>query len=250
LLAISQKFVCIRLVTYEDKVESEFLAQLGTYRAGGVANTGFALLAPDGKTKLAKAGRSARQAFPGREDHTIQGLVAAMERIAEKYPGNGKSIAQRPVPYLKDLRRALNVASCDNQPLVIVSMTSEAQRRRVEKALAPLAWHEDFRGRFAFAFTNKAAERKPIKDAPEQAAVFVVQPGAYGLEGSVIANATTLDAKHLRAMLTSGLVKYEALDKSVAQNRAGIAAGKTWKSESIELRPRDLNGGNRQRGGR
>ena len=48
-VAASRKFVCIRLSTYEDAEEAEFLRSIYVGRSGDLENTVFAILSPDGK---------------------------------------------------------------------------------------------------------------------------------------------------------------------------------------------------------
>ena len=59
-IAASRHFVCVRLTTYEDKEEGEFLKSFHVTRSGELENTVAALLAPDGKRQLARASRSFR----------------------------------------------------------------------------------------------------------------------------------------------------------------------------------------------
>ncbi|MAJ27934.1 hypothetical protein CBD41_00845, partial [bacterium TMED181] len=57
-IKLSRKFVCARLSTYEDHAEGELLKKLFRGRSGELENTVFVILAPDGKTRLSKSGRS------------------------------------------------------------------------------------------------------------------------------------------------------------------------------------------------
>ena len=92
-------------------------------------NTVFCILAPDGKTKLIRAGRSPAWAFGGKRgpgiheqpDDVINDMAKAMSAIAKRYPGkaSGKQ-AQLAIPYLADVRLALNVTACDRQPLMVL----------------------------------------------------------------------------------------------------------------------------------
>ncbi|MEI6236045.1 MAG: hypothetical protein WCT04_23565, partial [Planctomycetota bacterium] len=56
-IAASRQFVCVRLVTYEDKDEALFLKSIGRTRSGELENSSFGMLAPDGKTKVLFGGR-------------------------------------------------------------------------------------------------------------------------------------------------------------------------------------------------
>jgi len=46
----SRNFVCIRLATYEDSAEADYLRQVFSGRSGELDNTVFALMNPDGFT--------------------------------------------------------------------------------------------------------------------------------------------------------------------------------------------------------
>jgi len=56
-VVLSRDWVCVRLASYENEQESEYLKKLYRGRTGELNNTTFALVAPDGKTLLASAGR-------------------------------------------------------------------------------------------------------------------------------------------------------------------------------------------------
>src|SRR6478672_6574072 len=80
-IAASRRFVCVRLTTYEDESEARFSAGLLLGRSGNVENTTFAILAPDGKTKLTRAARSARQVYAD-----AAAMARGMDEVAAKYP--------------------------------------------------------------------------------------------------------------------------------------------------------------------
>jgi hypothetical protein len=228
----SRDFVCVRLLTYENETESAFLNTLGP---SGVMNTSFVMLAPDGKTKLSGAGRAPRQVYRG---NPLDGMLAALASLKKKYPGNGKAPVAGSIPYLVDVRRALNVASCDGQPLVVVS------GKKAEAALAKLAWSDAFRGRFAWVRANK--DLHAIAGTPKKDAVMVVDPGVYGVSGKVIGSTTKTDAASLRAMFDKGLRTYQAPKKGTAEIKEGQRQGLSWKSESMKYRPADANGRGRR----
>ncbi|MDC3379087.1 hypothetical protein OAX78_02260 [Planctomycetota bacterium] len=238
LIEASRKFVCIRLLTYESSEEAEFLGSLGETARGGVRNTSFVLLAPDG-THLSESGRSPRMALGGTEDDEgVANLLDAMSRIAEEYPGNAAAEAGTPpVPYLVDVRRALNTAACDLQPLVVVSVDS-ARRGDVEAALAQAAWSDDLRGRFAFVSAGDPAELSEIEGAPTGDAVFVVRPGTYGLTGTQVATTTELSASALRDALERGLDLGRPSAKGMRELRAGMRQGVGWEEEDLSSRGR------------
>src|SRR5262245_31890428 len=85
-VAASREWVCVRLLTYENAAEAEMLTSLFVGRSGQLENTTFALLAPDGKTKLSRAGRSPDFAFRGGPGESPAAeMASAMVEIAARY---------------------------------------------------------------------------------------------------------------------------------------------------------------------
>src|SRR6266516_6611835 len=107
----SRDFVCIRLATYEDKEEAEYLVQVFRGRLGTLENTVFAILSPDAKQYLARPGRGPNFAFADSKD-----MATKMRQMSAKYTATETA---RALPAMKDFRVALNVAACDNMPLAV-----------------------------------------------------------------------------------------------------------------------------------
>ena len=236
LLEASRDFVCARLVTYEDAKEGEFLKKIGGSNKLDVANTTFVLLSPDGRTPLSGSGRAPKQSFKGTEQETLDGLLTAMKQVSTTYPGNGETKKLPPVPYVADVRKALNVAACDNQPLVVVLVADKAKRTQIEQDLAKLAWASDFRGRFSFVKSASPTDFEEIRNAPKKDAIFVVQPGTYGLTGKTIAVAARQDATGLRKMLNRSLAVFDKQPMDRGQLKAGKRNGVSWEAESMDTR--------------
>lgn len=248
LLEASRDFVCARLVTYESDKEDEFLKKIGGSHQYEVANTTFVLLAPNGKTKLTRAARAPRQTFGG-DDSGLSGLLSEMKRIAKKYPGNGKTIGEK-TPYLVDVRRALNVAACDNQPLVVVSIADKTKAEAVEKAVSELAWNADFRGRYAFVKSNSVSELAKVenipKDIDKENCVVVVQPGVYGLTGKVISSSESIDKDALTETLQAGLKSFNRNPMSRRELTSAVRKNIEWEAENPESRVEKDRRGNRR----
>lgn len=236
LLEASRDFICVRPATYANEEEGIFLKEVGSTRTGGVLNTTFVLLAPDGKTPLSGSGRSPRQAFPGDEEETLEQLVKAMKAIAKKFPGNNASPRLRPVPVALDVRNAVNVAACDNQPLVVISISDETKRKSVANKLASLVWRPEFRGRFAYVISGRASELDSIQGSPKGDAVFVVEPGTYGVDGKTLGKAKSFDGEGLERMLDAGLKKFKRVAPTNDVLKEGLRKGVTWEEESIAVR--------------
>src|SRR5438132_10035446 len=80
----SRHFVCVRLTTYENKEEGDFLKSFKVTRSGELENTVFTILSPDGKRQLARAARAARQTFgdAARMAETMNRLAGEHEQKA------------------------------------------------------------------------------------------------------------------------------------------------------------------------
>lgn len=231
LIALSRKFVCARLATYEDAEEGEFLRSLFETRSGELENTLFALLAPDGKTLLSRAGRSPRRVFRGPYETSLAGLLSKLEEIGSRYRLENASSPPRVLPYHPTARRALNVAACDLRPVVLVTETNKARRADLEKALAKLVWTEPFLGQFEFA-SGSRAELSPLVELGRGQALVVAQPDSYGLKGKVLSSSNQTRSEALEKVLHDGLRKFEATGKDSRQHVIeGRRHGLFWNSK-------------------
>ncbi len=136
----SRNFICIRPQTYESAEEAKFLESIFRGRSGKLENTVFCLFAPDGKTKLTRSGRSPKMVFRDAGE-----MVSFMDKSGSKYRAKSSI---KSLPYLEDVRLGLNVASCDLRPLVILISSKMSTLSKMEKRRLPLAWGNDFVGRF------------------------------------------------------------------------------------------------------
>lgn len=192
--------MCIRLATFEDEEEAAVLATMARTRTGLLENTVFALLAPDGRQPLIRGTRNPHELFRGPQE-----MADTMRSLASRYRSRE---AAKPLPVMKSVRLALNVAACDGLPLVVAYGRTAADRGRVSRALARFAWAEGFRGRAVYAESSAFHELAELRGARDASGVLVVRPDAYGLGGQVVLQAPSLDAARLdRALAQSGLVK-------------------------------------------
>src|SRR5688500_20358167 len=108
-IAAARRFVCVRLLTYEDGAEAAFLKDLVPTGSGELENTVFAVLSPDGKRPLARPARSARQSFGD-----AARLAAGLGRIAAAHPAaKAADLAAPELPAVPTVTLAVNVAACD-----------------------------------------------------------------------------------------------------------------------------------------
>jgi len=255
-ISASRKFVCIRLATYENAEENKILT--GFFSRGGVLeNTVFTLLTPDGKTKLVSAGRSPVWAFGGvrgaginaQPEVSIKKMGQTMEAIALAYPGKGKATkGSPPLPYLADLRLALNVTAADRQPLVVVYSKSAEQRKKMEQELSKVAWSDQFIGQAQYVSASDASEFKSVKNFKATSGFVVIQPGTFGLTGEPIA---VIDAKTSASKLVESLAKALAKHKpstlTYNQHRQmGSQAGARWVSKTPNQEKEARRGGGRR----
>jgi hypothetical protein len=171
----SRKFVCIRPISYEDEAENKFLKSFGAGRSGDVENTVFCILSPDGSQRLIRPSRSAKQIFAD-----ANAMADAMNRFAEKYPA--KAGGTPPLPFMQDLRLAVNVAACDHLPLVVVQNVGV----EIENALAKLAWSEPFMGKCLFVRSDSKQAAILAEGVEPSSKVMVLQPDQFGLKARVL----------------------------------------------------------------
>jgi hypothetical protein len=223
-VAASRAFVCVRLLTYENAAEAEVLKSLFLGREGTLENTVFALLAPDGATRLSRVGRTPKMVYGGDGAAEIAAMAEALRRAAAAHPGTD---APRGLPVIEDLRRALNVAACDGQPLVVLRGGDGA----TEATLARLAWSDAYVGRCVYVRAAADAPLAHVTGAAEGPGVLVVQPGAYGLDGAVVAQrALPADQAALTATLREGCARFRAAPKDERRHIAeGRRQGVDWK---------------------
>jgi hypothetical protein len=223
-VAASRRFVCVRLLTYEDRTEGAFLKSLVRTRSGELENTVFALLSPDGKQVLTRASRSARHTFGDARQ-----LAETMDRCAGRYAAREFPAA---LPAVPSVRLALNVAACDHRPLVVAFAPEAMARRRLAERLASLVWDERFRGRFTYVTAAAATELSAIQDAPTEAGVFVVQPDRFGLAGKALKQVgAEAPPAALAACLTYGLALHRPSDEAFGEHvRDGHQQGVFWET--------------------
>jgi hypothetical protein len=245
----SRPFVCIRLATYENQDEVDFMKRLYVSYTGEIANTMFALLSPDGETRLSEADRSPAQVFggviqrrasqPGAAEQNKAAaarMVESMEVISLAYPGKkGAAGAPQALPYLGDLRMAVNVAACDNQPLVVVYAEKSAELAQLEKALQPIAWSKDVIGRALYVAVSDATEyARYIKGKKPAAGYALVAPEPYGRHATpLLAIDAATKPDRVRKQLIAALALYNPPPKDFEKHEAeGLKAGIKWRPKT------------------
>lgn len=233
-MAAARDFVCIRLSTYENAVEAERLKSIFTPPSGELENTTFALLAPDGKTVLGRAGRSPRFI-----DGEASSLAQRMSRVASRYRESAKPLTVMPLE--SDLRLALNVSRCDDIPLVCLVGQGE------ESSLAELSLDSRWRGRFVWVRARQKEAASLIgKDVPENGLV-VLSADTFGTKATLLSQAASRETKAVVAALGRGLEGYDPKGaRDVRRHvRSGRQAGINWKTAIPVTDPHAKEGGGR-----
>jgi hypothetical protein len=239
----SRKFVCIRLATYENKEEAALLKSIFIGRSGELENTTFAILSPDGKRQLVRSGRSPDFAF-----RSIGTMATTMRRISSQYGARG---ANTELPVMSDVRLAINVASCDNQPLIVLRATNQDRLAELKARMSTLAWSDEFIGQFLYVATTDSADLKAIRGLQASSEIIVVEPGHFGIDGDVLAQlkGDASDAD-LQEALDVSVVLHQRVDKQMATHtRLGSQLGIQWKTALPVTDPGGPGRGGPGRGG-
>jgi hypothetical protein len=241
-VAASTHFVCVRLLSYEDAGEMKFLKNVFAGRSGEAENTVFTIRSPDDKRTLVRARRSTRDGFRDAAD-----LAATMERVAKEFEAKDRGTAALPV--VANVRLGVNVAACDNQPLVVI-LGVEKARRAIEAKVAALAWAKEWRGRFVYARADSAKELAMLEGAEIREGVLVVAPEKFGRKGKVLAQAKAdATAEGLAKVFAAALAKWQPVEKTFGSHvREGHRLGVFWETQTPVTNPMEARA--RERGKR
>jgi hypothetical protein len=241
-IAASRSFVCIRLATYEDKDERDFLKAFHVTRSGELENTVFTILSPDGKRQLARASRGAGQTF-GDADR----MARTMKRIAGDYRAAKANRPPSELPRVANVRLAIDIAACDNQPLVLVFAQDAKTRKQMEERLAALAWSDAFLGQFVYASAATAQELSAIDGAKAEAGILVVESDKFGLKGKLLVQSAGVTPAELARCLREGAKLYQRKEKTFGGHvREGHRQGVFWETAIPVTDPQELRA--RERG--
>lgn len=225
-IAASRDFVCIRLATYEDAEEAEFLRTIFT-RRGDLENTVFAILTPDGKTEHVRSGRGPQFRSATQMAARMQHLISTGYQDAQE-----RRWSDCKLPEVKSLELALNVASCDGLPVLVAIAKTDAQLDELREDLLKLAWNEGLAGQFVVATVSSSSDLRPIRglDGRTLEGVYLLKPDPFGLSGQVLAK---IDTSHESAegQLTTALSKFKPPVKNHRQHvQAGYQMGLRWET--------------------
>lgn len=219
----SRKFVCIRLATYEDQRESQFLKRLYVGRSGQMENTTFAVLSPNAKREIISAGRGPHRAFRDAND-----MAQQMKRISARF-GNDYHVGSQ-LPMMKSVELALNVAASDNLPLIVLV---NDKTHRFEDALLEIAWQTSYAGQFVFAQANQAADLRSIPKATYETGILFVEPDQFGVVGTTKASFVSLPTKtQLLRTMRQIVAEHPRKNKNHRNHtQLGIQLGMDWQTQ-------------------
>lgn len=246
-VAASRNFVCIRLATYEDQKEADFMKSIYIGRSGQLENTTFGILSPDGTRPLTESGRGPFHAFRGSAS-----MAAGMNRIAKQYSGAKEAaLTDTQLPLMKNLDLALNVAAADGLPLVITVADSKKKLDGLNDTLVRAAWSKQLAGQFIYASVLDQTEFKPITGAKLKEGILVVEPGQFGLSGKVLAQIDSdASQQEIQTQLRKVIDDFPRHHKDHNSHvRLGIQLGVDWKTKIPETDPMSIRAKQRARGG-
>ena len=156
-------------------------------------------------------------------------LALEMFEVSEKYPGKEKSTGRPNLPINKDLRRAINIASCDRQLLVIAH---QLPKETIE-ILSKIAWGDQHIGQFAWEITSDENEFPGAGMGNPKPGIFIGNPDEFGLKLNWL---KTLSPNAKEEAILSALAEVSktkrASEKSSRQHVArGKRLSKSWESE-------------------
>lgn len=249
----SRKFVCIRLATYEDAAEAAFMKSLYVGRSGQLENTTFAILAPDGRTKLSATGRAPFHAFRNAND-----MARGMNRMVAKYAGgNAAPLIGGTLPELANVELGLNVSAADNLPLIVTYAPDPDALDAIHAKLSEVIWQESLAGQFSFVGVLDTTKLSVISglnlDAGSASAGLVVaEPDQFGLSGKALAQfGANVSTQELTESLEGIVERFPRIHKSHDSHvQLGIQLGIDWESQIPETDIQSIEAKRRMRGQR
>lgn len=250
LIKVSREFVCVRTATYEDKQEAKFLKWAFLRNASDdLRNFGFCILSPDGQQKIRRSFRGPNYLYKNSD-----AMTADLRLIARQYSKQTTSReSHATVPQMKSVRLAINVASCDGLPSVIVVGHDQRELDQLHKQLSDVIWDDALAGKFIYASTTKRSDLNMVPGAQSKSGFLVIEPDTYGTRGRLLdtipSSASSVD---LEQRLTRAANTFTRNSKSHGLHvRNGRRSGKQWQTEvpvpdRVRFRTRSTQGQRRR----
>jgi hypothetical protein len=123
------------------------------------------------------------------------------------------------LPKLDNVRLALDVAACDQHPLVVVFAVDPSMRQSLEHRQGPLAWKPELIGKLVYASTGEVADLSMVDAAKSEAGTIIVQPDRFGLKGKVLGRlAESQSDAEWQAGLLSALARFQKSDEDFMEH--------------------------------
>ncbi|MEM1444247.1 MAG: hypothetical protein AAGF67_18010 [Verrucomicrobiota bacterium] len=228
MIEAAKKFVCIRIATYEDQNEAQFVTERLMREGDSLRNFGYALASPGFEDILERSDRGPNFVYGSGEE-----MAAKLDSISENFTPRESTDSFPGVPKMKDVRLALNVASCDGIPCLVIYGESEAELERLQQKMGVVAWDEEVAGRFIYAVASEEEALEGISGNRSGTGYLIVQPDPYGLEGKVVATVSEPNsADQLKSDLLAAVDDYSRIAKTHGQHvRSGRQNGISWETE-------------------
>lgn len=227
MIEAAKNFICIRIATYEDKTEAKFVVDRMT-QGGDLRNFGYALASPGFETIVERSNRGPNFTYGSAAE-----MAAKLNSISADYTAKEPENSLPGLPKMKDVRLAMNVASCDGLPCLVVFGKDEAELDRLEKKMSVVAWDEEITGKFIYASTSEESDLAELSGGKASSGYLVIQPDPYGVKGELV---TVIpepsSAEDLQSSLLAAIENYERTAKTHGQHvRYGRQNGIAWETQ-------------------
>jgi hypothetical protein len=195
--------------------------------SGDLRNFGFALTSPDFEQMRQRSSRGPNFVYDD-----AAAMAVNLNEIAADYPPKASEPKSgRPVPEMKNVRLAVNVASCDGLPCLVLAGPDEIALEKMKRNLSEVIWDNDVAGLFIFGSTVEKDDLSMI-DGKLQSGFLVVRPDAFGVKGEVITTlAGNLTGEALKKELLSAIEDYQRISKTHGMHvREGRQTDIEWKT--------------------
>jgi hypothetical protein len=175
-VALSDRFVCVKLATFERKEHQDMCEKL----LGSVKNTSFTIFNPDATKTLVRPSRSPRMSFGGKL------LLSGVEAIANQFKtggSDGKTVLQD----FHSLKQAL-VASSADQRLVVVTVGRSTAHKFALGEAAKVFNHSRVRGvaHFDQVTTEEEKWQDLVQGNKLKEGHFILQVEPFGRHAKVV----------------------------------------------------------------
>ena len=111
-----------------------------------------------------------------------------MNEISQQFVGARLSgLSDNRLPLMESVDVGLNVAACDNLPIVVTFSNDPQQLDQMNNDLLEMAWSESLAGQLVYATASDVKQLKAFQGIEIESGILVVEPGQYGLSGMTLA---------------------------------------------------------------